>query len=243
MNNDEYLKKYINQNAPVSDPCESIIIDNFLTDDEINQFIEASQHKNIYYVHDVSMGPIIKQHNISDDPTTAHYWIFSDFYTNPSWRHLVDIIQPKLEQHFGKLYASHIHVLDSRFPYGIHNDAEQANLELAPEPAWTLIIPLEDYDSKTYVFNERGTNKDPWGWVHANNIQSNETPGVDYDTWKLDFEPFTGYDILDYLTVETTFQWKKGSCFAADRYKYHCSDNYYNRGIKGKRAIIIWTSK
>ena len=101
------------------------------------------------------MAPLAKFHYDQDpeEHLTANYMIFSNFYDDPKWSHLVDIIQPKLEKTFGNgIYASHIHLLDSHFPYGLHNDAEQSNMKIAPHPAWTLIVPLDDYDSTTYVF-------------------------------------------------------------------------------------------
>lgn len=242
---DAYYQKYIESDHYKSKIFESKIYDNFLSDQELDAFDKAAQSDDIHFVKDVSMAPEAKRLFDEDLEThiTAKYHIFDQFYTNPAWSHLVDIMQPKLEDTFGKgIRASHIHVLESHFPYGLHNDAEQRNMSIAPNPAWTLIIPFDDYPSKTYVFNERAGYKDPWSWVHGENILPNETHTVDLETFKTDFEPLTDYELMKYLTVETTFKWKRGSCFAADRYKYHCSDNYYNLGIKSKKAIIIWTS-
>jgi len=241
----EYTQKFIESDYYKNDVFESKVYENFLTDDELNTFEAASKSEHVYYVHDTFMGPEANRlfGDDIDSHTTANYYIFDSLYTNPHWAHLADIIQPKLESTFGAgIYASHIHVLESHFPYGLHNDAEQANMTIAPKPAWTLIIPLDDYPSKTYVFNERCGYKDPWSWIKEQNIQPNHDYSIDRETFEKDFAPLTDYELMRYLTVETTFPWKRGSCFAADRYKYHCSDNYYNHGIRKKKAIIMWTS-
>ena len=241
----EYKQKYIDSEHYASNVYQSKIIDNFLSDSELAEFEKAAKSDNIYYVKDVSMAPLAKKlfNQDEEEHVTAHYHIFASFYDNPAWAHLVDILQPKLEEAFGNnIFASHIHVLESHFPYGLHNDAEQPNMIIAPDPAWTLIIPLDDYPSKTYVFNERSGFKDPCQWANHYNISPTEYNCVDDETFSRDFAPIAEPDILKYLTVESTFQWKKGSCFAADRYRYHCSDNFYNHGISHKRAIIMWTS-
>lgn len=232
----DYQEQFLNNDYYKDTRFDSITVENFLSDSELLAFEKASQSSSITHVHD--------QHAPQHVETVANYWIFQNFYTDPVWEHLVDIIQPKLQAHFGDdIMASHIHILDSKFPYGVHNDAEQTSLEIAPDPAWTIIIPLDDYESKTYVFNERSHYKDPISMAEALGIEPYDTPAVDEETFQKDFHPYTGLNVLQYLTVETTFKWKKGSCFAADRFKYHCSDNYYNHGLDGKRAIIIWTSK
>ena len=44
---------------------------------------------------------------------------------------------------------------------------------------------------------------------------------------------------LKKLTLDGAYPWKAGSAICSDRYKYHSSDNYYNHGLKNKRAIIM----
>jgi hypothetical protein len=244
---EEYSKKYLQGEYYEQKKFENRIVDNFLTDPELDEFWTSSQSENAQYIKDTSMAPMAEM-LFGQEPsthTTANYHIFKNFYNNPQWSHLVDIIQPKLEAEFGSnIRASHIHVLDSWFPYGLHNDAEQPNMKLAPEPAWTLIIPFDTCESTTYVFNERSGFKDAMEFAKYYNVKPHglETTGLTKEEYELDFSPITHPDNLSYLTVETKFKWKRGSCFAADRFKYHCSSNYLNQGIKNKKAIILWTS-
>lgn len=244
LTSEEYCNRYINNEYCKSrDPLESIIVPNFLNDAELDEFWAASQTEDVYHVTDTSMTSAIRSLCGFEQPVTAEYYIFDKFYENPCWEPLVDIMQPKLEKHLGKgVYASHIHILDSYVPYGIHSDSEQPNLQLAPEPAWTLIIPFDDVNSKTYQFHQRSAEKSPWEWVKNNNIKPFTEYSISREMWESEFAPLTDYELFRYLSVESAFEWKRGSMFAADRFRFHCSDNYYNRGIKNKRAIIMWTS-
>jgi len=247
LNSEEYSEKYLQGEYYEQKKFENRIVDNFLTDQELEEFWKASQCGETYDKKDTSMAPLAEK-LFGQDPsthTTANYHIFDNFYNNPNWSHLVDIIQPKLEKEFGSnIRASHIHVLDSWFPYGLHNDAEQPNMKLAPEPAWTLIIPFDTCESTTYVFNERSGFKDPMQFAKHYNVESHDlqTIGLTQEQFDTDFAPITDPINLSYLTIETKFKWKRGSCFAADRFKYHCSSNFLNQGIKNKKAIILWTS-
>ena len=243
LTDEEYKKEFINSDYHKNTYFDSIIVNDFMNDEELNEFEKASQSEKIFHVVDTCMDNEVERLCGWRPEKTADYFIFDNFYSNPNWSHLVDIIQPKLEKHLGKgLYASHIHVLDSYVPYGIHSDSEQPNIALAPHPAWTLIIPFNDYPSKTYQFHQRSSHKDPWSWIKSEGIVPLEDYSISHEVWEKDFSPLTGYNVFKYLTVESTFEWKKGAMFAADRFRFHCSDNYYNHGIKNKKAIILWTS-
>lgn len=246
LTDQQYRERYLNDDYHKEKCMESVIVEDFFNDDEIAAFEQALNSPELNRVHDKTdpnMFSLLKQQYGEEMPTTAYYLGYKEFYSLPDWKHLVDIIQPKLDKHLGEgLYASHIHVLDSYVPYGMHTDAEQANLELAPVPAWTLIIPFDDYDSSTYVFDQRSNLKEPWDWIQ----QTNQEPGeysITHEQWQKDFAPFSDYELFRYLTVESEFKWRKGSMFAADRFRFHTSDNYLNHGLRNKRALILWTSQ
>ena len=64
---------------------------------------------------------------------------------------------------------------------------------------------------------------------------------VSGEVYHRDFRGLAAKDILYHLTVDAVFEWKKGSLFAADRFKYHSSCNYINQGVTYKKAIVCWT--
>ena len=64
-------------------------------------------------------------------------------------------IRTKLEKHIpnGTIVVKS-HILESFYPYEIHTDVNHSG---SSKPQYTFIIPLEDYDSETFVFNEYDT--------------------------------------------------------------------------------------
>lgn len=149
-----------------------------------------------------------------------------------------DILTNKIEQIIGKrLIVTEAHILMSKIPYLIHTDFIHENKGLTPD--YTILIPLETYNSYTICFNE---------WVEECN---------DFEIYKQNYkgEPKLRIDPkycaerlshlhpndLKYLTIHETFKWNKGSVFCMDRRYFHCSDNYKKHGIDGKNAIILWT--
>lgn len=247
LSDEDYKNKYLtNEFFLNQDSLKTKQIENFLIDEELDIFENATNRDQIFHVEDTAMNASIERHygeHIAKDKITANYYIYSNFYTDPTWKDLVDILQPKIEFEFGNgIYASHIHVLESHTPYGIHSDATTPNMKFAPVPAYTLIIPLETVDSRTYQFDQRSNHKVPYDWIREENIKPMKHESIGQELYERDFAPFTHYDMFKYLTIESVFQWKRGSLNAADRYRFHCSDNYFNRGLERKKAIVAWTS-
>jgi hypothetical protein len=171
---------------------------------------------------------------------SGDYYIFN-FY-DPKFAPVTDILWPKLKDVFGgKLYLHQIHVFDCFNPYDIHSDVESGpamNPE-APHYAWTLIIPLRDVDSHTIVFKEKSRTKDLG--EYGKSVKPYEKLTIDDETYQKYFT-HTSKGCFNLLTIEDVFKWKKGALFAADRFKFHCSDNFLANGVKSKRAIVAWTT-
>lgn len=162
-----------------------------------------------------------------------------------SHQQIADILLPRLEQIFGNLRVDTAHILESRTPYGIHNDIASAGFDPLQQTdrlaAWTFIIPLDDYPSHTIVFNESDpVCKTVQEWQLARSVIPHGKP-VDREFHSRYLSHVDPHD-LDYLTVESIFAWKKGSLFAAARKNFHTSDNFPAQGLVSKRAIIMWTT-
>ena len=209
-------------------------IDNFLTPDELT------------FIRDRILGNIPGDPNYSlvadtDVPMvhSANYHIFDP--TDSKYQDVMAILMPKFQEHFHpELFIQQIHILDSIDPYRVHSDVESGYLQ-SPTPtthAWTFIIPLEDYDSHTIVFNEGSEVKNLGEYTSS-------TQPYDYST--VDDETYNKYfthiprGLFQWLTIDQIFKWKKGAMFAADRFKFHTSDNFLGNGLAGKRALIAWT--
>lgn len=170
-----------------------------------------------------SLGNVIA-HNI--------YW---DYHDCPEIEKVLGPTLEKLLQR--KLIVTRAHILEAKIPYLIHTDFIHENQGRTPE--YTVIIPLETYDSMTVCFNE---------WADGYNdfelFKQNYSEEV-----KLKMDPkFCARRLshlhpkdLMYLTLHDTFTWTKGSVFAMDRRYFHCSDNFPRHGLDQKRAIVLWT--
>ena len=210
---------------------DSKIIDNFLSDTEIDT-IE-------------SMVMAVKANQVSDPgpdgkiAKTGDYYVF-DYY-DPNFSKVVEILAPKFQEAFGQdLFFEQIHIFDCVDPYRVHSDVASGwKKSTEPTvPAWTLIIPLDTYDSHTIVFKEGSIVKDPH--EYTKDVPPYANPTIDAAIIEQYFSHIPG-NLFDWLTIEDIFKWKKGSMFAAARFKFHTSDNFLANGITSKRALIAWT--
>lgn len=210
-------------------------IDNFLTADEVT------------FVRDRILNTIPGDPNYSlvagpDVPMvhSANYHIFNPADSN--YQDVMAILMPKFREHFHpELFIQQIHILDSIDPYRVHSDVESGYLQSSTPTthAWTFIIPLEDYNSHTIVFNEGSETKDVGEYTKA--TQPYDYATVDDETYRKYFTHIPR-DLLQWLTIDQIFKWKKGAMFAAPRFRFHTSDNFLANGLTRKQAIVAWTS-
>ncbi len=209
------------------------IIPQFLSDEELdileNHFLKTEDiHQNY------------NPGNFGGEVFSGTYYIIR--YYEEKNKIVRDILQDKLEQFLHcHLKIQQIHIFDCFDPYNVHSDIDSGGpiLPDAPQHAWTLIIPLHDVNSHTVVFKEGSKIKQPIYYFED---------AVPYLDMTIDTETYNKYfshipeHYFKYLTIESIFSWKRGSLFAADRHKFHTSDNFIANGVKNKRAIIAWTS-
>lgn len=208
-------------------------IHNFLNDDEIDT-IEK------FLLSTVEPWENWNQRSDGDKVMSGYYYVFQ--YYEEKNKVIKDILQPKFDKEFGlDLYIQQIHIFDSYTPYTVHSDVDSGGQisDTAPNPAWTFIIPLFDIDSHTIVFNEQSEIKEPEAYFQKH--KKSRTLLISDDEYNKYFSHIP-YDYFYYLTIEGIFKWKKGSLFAASRYKFHTSDNFKANNVKNKRALIAWTT-
>lgn len=214
------------------------IIADFISDQEV-KILEDYILNNVYKIDSYHEG----DHPMGTSGVPflyAHYFVF-DFY-DPARKIITDILAPKFAKVFGpELYIQQIHIFNSVNPYSIHTDVDSGGPinPKAPVPAWTFIIPLDDFDSHTITFNQEQDIKIPEEYIKNNPPM--DQPSIDEET-RLKYFSHIPMSMFHWFTVEDIFKWKKGSLFAASRRKFHTSDNFLDRGLKYKRAIVAWTS-
>jgi len=211
---------------------DSKVIPGFLSDQElalIEQVVEANRSDaTTYYDTTHDSGHSAVTHSIH--------------LNHPLYSDVANILVPKFQQHFGQNIGLDVaHILNAYVPYGIHTDVMSAGFDPngTRSAAWTFIVPLDNYDSNTVVFEQQHeTIKTLDAWVDQ--LQPEPHP-ID-DAFHQQY--LTHVDRLDlqWLTPEAVFPWRQGDLFAADRRKFHTSDNFPARGVECKRAIVIWSS-
>jgi hypothetical protein len=148
------------------------------------------------------------------------------------------ILSPKLEHLLQKkLIVNDAHILEAKIPYLIHTDFIHNNQGFNPE--YTILIPLDTYDSITVCFNEWAENYNDFE-IFKQNYSGETKLKIDPKFCANRLSHLHPKDLM-YLTLHDTFAWNKGSVFAMDRRYFHCSDNFSKRGLVQKRSIVLWT--
>lgn len=210
---------------------ESRIVPSFLSAEEISVIEQCvEQHRT-------------PETTFCDTHVSGHNAVTHSFFL---WMHqykvIADILEPRFRQHFGNdIRLDTTHILNAYVPYGIHTDVMSAEFDPNSDrtAAWTFIVPLDNYDSNTVVFEQgHETIKTLDVWVD----QMQPEPHAIDDEFHQRY--LTHVDRLDmqWLTPESVFPWRQGDLFAADRRKFHTSDNFPARGLGCKRAIVIWST-
>lgn len=233
-----YTVKTVYEDNPVRDDEEfpivpTKIIDNFFTDEEIDfikSFVDNFPERNHGHT---GMEP-----NYPKDFIERRIFVFNDV---PEYEIVNELLTTRIKQHFHpQLIIGNMQILTAYFPYRAHGDAIFGEYGWNEDTyaAWTLIIPLDDYNSNTILFNETSYKTK----LVPEYIKDREP--ID----KIDKETYEKYFTLEsdhnmrFFSIDQVYKWKKAQCFAASRYKFHGSDNFLKKGLSFKQAIICWTA-
>ena len=213
---------------------KTTIIENFLSEDEIFEIEKTFRLK-----YDTVLWKEPTEHE-----TIAHalYW-----YPGPSYKQeLCTFINEKIQTLFSNNSCDNWHILNAYKPYGIHTDSMDevgtSYTHSLPENykfGWTFLIPLDDYDTNTIVFNEGSDKmKVSTNWIERENRSPQGLiPNETYEKYLTHQEK----NLVDHFSIDTIFPWKKGNLLAMPRTSFHCSDNFTKKHIYEKRALIGWS--
>lgn len=206
------------------------VIDNFLSDEEISEIEKVATDPAAW---------TYKNYHPGNDKELAGELQVIDF-DYPHCQRAKEILMPKLQSQFHPdIQVDSCHILNSYIPYGIHTDVI-LQTPLTNTYAWTLVIPVGEYDCSTISFNEEAADcKGIYEWVDKYDPDRKNEISEEF------FNQYLSHDCRDaasYLSIDAVFKWKKGTAFANSRAKFHCSNNFRADGLTVKRAIIIWTS-
>lgn len=214
------------------------VVENFFTDEEVDMILQEYHNAN----------RVSRENPFYRDGVLQNYTQGIIAIDNGRQVHVrqfartAELLKARLAMHFGDdINIGTAHVLRSYQPYKCHTDGEdgQAKIDAQHYGAYTFVIPLETVDSYTIVFNEyfdKGKLLDEWF------LENPDMPKKDVITDEIYEKHLSAEyrEYMRYLSIDTIFPWKKGSCLGMSRYKFHGSDNFPTR-MESKLGIIVWT--
>lgn len=231
-NNQIRYKEPINNNKK-NTLVPTKIIDNFFAQEEIDELLSLLDKYPEKNGKTIGLDPQVDKDFLEKEVLS--------FENEPEFQHVITMMREKIDRWFGpEVILGGWHILTSYFPYRTHSDAlfGEYGFDENNYAAWTLVIPLDDYDSHTLLFDQYSfTTK-----LVPEYIKDKE-PIDKIDTYTYDkYLTLEAPESMRHFSLEYAYKWKKAKCFAASRYKFHGSDNFIKNGIKMKRAVIAWTA-
>lgn len=120
-------------------------------------------------------------------------------------------------------------------PWDIHADLDR---ELKGRAPWyTFIIPLEDYDSRTIIFDQISPGYNDFYKFKQQNSKVAHPVGIDF--WNSNLSHCWDED-REYLSLKyISRDWKAGDALFLKRQLMHSSDDFHVRGIKVKKFLQV----
>jgi hypothetical protein len=209
------------------------IIDNFFTDSEVNYLLSLLEKY-----------PEQNGKTIGTDPQLPYDMLEREvlaFGDEPEFESAVAMMRQKIDRWFGpEVIIGGWHILTSYFPYRAHTDAlfGEYGFDENNYAAWTLVIPLDDYDSHTILFDQYSFQTK----LVPEYVKTHEPLDIIDEYTYNKYLSLEALESMRYFSIDSIYKWKKAKCFAASRYKFHASDNFINNGITMKRGIVVWTA-
>ena len=141
----------------------------------------------------------------------------------------------RIELLLGKKIQLHLGmILKSISPFGIHTDYVKGDLH--PDLAILIPLNLAYLETHTIVFNEECLDNFSRYMSRTGQLEVNAK-----SLHKTLCSHETEYG-LERVSVQGIYKWVPGSVIYWNRKLLHCSDNYIDRDIKEKRALILFTT-
>lgn len=209
------------------------IIDDFFTEDEVSYLLSLLDEYPERNGKTIGIDPQLSKDTLEKE--------ILSFDNEPEFQTAIVMMRDKIDRWFGpEVIIGGWHILTSYFPYRAHNDAlfGEYGFDENNYAAWTLVIPLDDYDSHTILFDQHSCSTKFVPEYIKTHEPIDKITEYEYDKY-LSLEAM---ESMRYFSIDTAYKWKKARCFAASRYKFHGSDNFLQNGIPYKRGVIVWTA-
>ena len=134
-----------------------------------------------------------------------------------------------------------IKILDATIPGGPHADTYlPPNPVTIPKFARTFIIPFEDTNTSTVLFNEALPIGEDM-FHHINNVLVKATSSLITKEIYSKYLTHCSLALCEKLSLDVIFPWIAGDMLIFDRTKLHCSDNYVVNNLENKKGFVIWS--
>jgi len=134
-----------------------------------------------------------------------------------------------------------IKILDATIPGGPHSDTYlPPNPVTIPKFARTFIIPFEDTNTNTVLFNEALPIGEDM-FHHINNVLAKATSSIITEEIHSKYLTHCSLEMCEKLSLDVIFPWIAGDMLIFDRTKLHCSDNYVVNNLENKKGFVIWS--
>ena len=178
---------------------------------------------------------------LSDAPCRDQKNNLSYGYTNgfevgdPMYLVVKKTVIQRIELLLGKKIQLHVGmILKSIFPFTIHSDYVKGDLH--PDLAILIPLNLTALETHTVVFNEE--------CLDDFSLYLSRTDQLEVNAKSL-HKTMCSHETehrLERVSVQGIYKWLPGSVIYWDRKLLHCSDNYIDRDIKEKRALVLFTN-
>jgi protein-L-isoaspartate O-methyltransferase len=232
------------KHLPRKDNLQTQVIKKFLSDKEIFEIEKIFRQSADTVIHIEKMGVELgNEKGMTHHEARSHYW-----YPGPSsYDKISKILSDKLSNHFSRqILCNDWHILNSFQPYDVHADGFDLNnpkthLAEGWEYAYTFLIPLDNYNASTIIFDQESyTYKGSGNWIENDKPEILDV--IDDETYNKYFT-HVNKDVIRHLSIDTIYDWEKGDLLVASRHSLHASDNYLDNSILEKRALISWSIK
>jgi len=166
---------------------------------------------------------------------STHHWVAKDKLS-----FAFGIIEEKLKSVLDLPFTiESAQILQAYLGSDLHTDyavkVNQQEQEVEGNPYYTLIIPHNDYDSHTVVFNEHADYNNFYMYKEKNEPIKNYVSDKDWQQYCSHCWP----EDQTYLTLDKACAWTKGKLLGFDRRRWHCSDNFKDK-LELKEGFILW---
>jgi hypothetical protein len=193
----------------------------------------------IKYLVDLIMSDPCVQEVFAGDTNT--HCVSKRYYPNPTNHKIIaNYLATKLESHDIFPAIDSIWILEAFIPFPIHNDVLHVIPDSSQSRYYTLILPIEEVESKTFICKQTADSEYIDDYMKVNH-PIEESQRFTQDFWEKNLSHCPPNQ-RQYVSHEFTFDWALGSLLAFDRRRFHVSSNFLTNGITSKKALVSFTN-